>query len=293
MNQETIFALGFFDGVHLGHQALLKACRELAKENNCRAGVVTFTVHPDALVLGNAPTLINTISNRVDLLKNFGMTTVVELPFDEKMRAMPWQEFIRLLQSEYHAAGFVCGHDFRFGHRGEGTAAVLQEYCKEAGMPCDVVAEQVVEDVTVSSTHIRKLIAAGDVARANRFLGHPHMLTGIVTEGKQLGRTLGFPTANISLPDGLAIPKFGVYATKIAVQGKTYAAVTNIGTRPTVNGQGVTVESYLLDFAGDLYGKEITVAFYAFLRPEQKFHSLAELKTQIAADTAQVRKMLK
>jgi len=288
MDQQTIFALGFFDGVHLGHQGLLKACRELAKQNHCLAGAVTFAAHPDALVLGNAPALVNTISNRVYLLKQFGMDTVVMLPFDEKMRSMPWGDFIQMLQREFGAAGFVCGHDFRFGHRGEGTAAILREYCNAAGLPCAVVPKQVIDGVTVSSTHIRGLIADGQMAQAVKLLGHPHILSGVVVEGKQLGRTLGFPTANLSWPEGVLIPKFGVYACKVG----DYPAVVNIGTRPTVNGQNVNAECHLLDFAGDLYGKEITVAFYGFIRPEQKFDSLKELKSQIAADTAKVSKML-
>ena len=292
MNQKTIFALGFFDGVHLGHQALLTACKELAEAHSCQAGVVTFTDHPDAIVLGNAPALINTISNRVSLLKEFGVDKVVELPFDRAMQSMSWRDFVRKLQEEYDAAGFVCGHDFRFGHRGEGTAPILRDYCKEAGLPCIVVPEQVVAGITVSSTHIRKLLEAGEVKAANRLLGHAHILSGVVVEGKQLGRKLGFPTANLILPQGILIPKRGVYATEVFVEGVVYPAVTNVGERPTVNGQNVNVECYLLDFAGDLYGKEITVAFCEFLRPEQKFDSLDALRAQIATDTDKVREML-
>ena len=155
---------------------------------------------------------------------------------------------------------------------------------------CNIVC--VVSCKYISSTRIRGLLEAGDVAAANRLLGPPHILSGIVTAGKQLGRKLGFPTANLPLPDGVLIPKFGVYATKVTVEGKTYPAVTNIGTRPTVNGKGVNAECHLLDFTGDLYGKEITVAFYDFLRPEQKFDSLEALKAQIAADTKSVCTML-
>lgn len=288
MNQKTVFALGFFDGVHLGHQALLAACRELAEKNGCRAGAVTFADHPDALVLGKAPVLLNTSEARKRLLQHYGAEEVLELPFDGEMRNMPWRDFVRMLEKK-GAAGFVCGADFRFGHRGEGTAAVLESYCRAAGLACAVVPEQVLDGVTLSSTHIRMLLEAGDVAGANRFLGHPHILSGTVVKGKQLGRTLGFPTANLALPDGLLTPRCGVYATKVTVDGKEYLAVTNIGTRPTVNGQGVNAECHLLDFAGDLYGKEITVAFYGFIRPEQKFESLEELKAQIAADIARVR----
>lgn len=291
MDQKTIFALGFFDGVHLGHQALLKACRELAEQNRCRTGAVTFTAHPDALVLGKAPVLINTIGNRVCLLRKFGMDRVVELPFDKEIMTTHWSDFLaQLVQAG--AKGFVCGDDFRFGAGGIGTAKKLAAFCKSRNMPCTIVPEQIMDGDRISSTRIRGLLESGAVAAANRLLGHPHMLSGIVTEGKQLGRKLGFPTANLPLLDGVLIPKFGVYATKVTVDGKTYPAVTNIGTRPTVNGQGVNAECHLLDFTGDLYGKEITVAFYDFLRPEQKFDSLEALKAQIAADTKSVCTML-
>lgn len=291
MIQQTIFALGFFDGVHLGHQALLKACRELAQQHSCRAGVVTFAAHPDALVLGKAPVLLNTSEDRKRLLLACGAEEILELPFDEAMRAMPWQDFVLLLRKK-GAAGFVCGDDFRFGYRGEGTAQKLASYCKEQGLPWAVVPDQKLDGIRISSTYIRELLEAGNVAEANRLLGHPHILSGIVSEGKQLGRTLGFPTANLPLPAGVLIPKLGVYATKVTVGETVYAAVTNVGARPTVNGQDVNAECHLIDFAGDLYGKEITVAFHSFLRPEQKFDSLEALKAQITADTAQVRKML-
>lgn len=292
MNQKTIFALGFFDGVHLGHQALLKACRVLAEQNNCRAGVVTFTAHPDTLVLGKTPALITTTEDRKRLLHAFGAELVWELPFDKEIMTTHWADFLtQLIQAG--AEGFVCGDDFRFGAGGLGTAKKLAAFCKSRNMPCEVVPKQVMDGERISSTRIRSLLEQGDVVSANRLLGHPHILSGVVTEGKQLGRELGFPTANLPLPAGVLIPKFGVYATKVTADGKAYLAVTNIGTRPTVNGEGVNAECHLLDFAGNLYGKEITVAFYDFLRPEQKFDSLEELKSQIAADTARVRKTLK
>lgn len=291
MDQKTIFALGFFDGVHLGHQALLTACRELAEQNHCRTGAVTFTAHPDALVFGKAPVLINTIGNRVCLLKKFGMDQVVALPFDKALMSTHWSDFLTQLV-EAGAAGFVCGDDFRFGAGGNGTAKKLAAFCESRNMPCAIVPEQVLDGGRISSTRIRELLEAGEVAAANRLLGHAHILSGVVTEGKKLGRTLGFPTANLPLPDGVLIPKWGVYATKVTVDGKTYAAVTNIGARPTVNGQGVNAECHLIDFADDLYGKEITVAFYDFIRPEQKFDSLEALQAQIAADTAKVSEML-
>lgn len=286
MKERTIFALGFFDGVHLGHQALLKACRELAEQQNCRAGVVTFTAHPDALVLGKAPVLLTTTEDRKRLLQLYGAEIVLQLPFDAAMQAMPWPEFLEFLIAQ-GAGGFVCGADFRFGHKGAGNAEILRDYCQKHGLCCAVVPEQNIDGITVSSTHIRKLLAEGRVTEANRFLGHPHCLTGTVIAGKQLGRTIGFPTANLRFPEGILIPKCGVYATKVTVDGAEFSAITNIGSRPTVNGEGVTVESHLLDFSGDLYGKEISLFFLDFLRPEEKFATLEALKAQIQKDIAQ------
>ena len=291
MKESTIFALGFFDGVHLGHQALLKACRELAQQHSCQAGVVTFTAHPDALVFGKAPVLLTTTEDRKRLLQTYGVKIVRELPFDKEIMSTHWSDFLTQLVAA-GAKGFVCGEDFRFGAGGNGTAKKLAAFCESRNLPCAIVPEQVLEGERISSTRIRKLLEQGDLQAANRLLGHPHILSGVVVEGKQLGRTLGFPTANLPLPGGILVPKCGVYATKVTVGENVYPAVTNVGIRPTVKGKGVNAECHLLDFAGDLYGKEITVAFYDFLRPEQKFDSLEELKAQITADAAQVRKML-
>ena len=289
-NGETIYALGFFDGVHLGHGALLRACRTLAHEMGCAAGVVTFQGHPEGLVLGKAPLLINTPADREKLLReNYRMDKVVSLRFDRALMEMPWQDFFRLLLDQYNAAGFVCGHDFRFGYRGQGNAALLQQVCREAGIPCIVVPEQTLGGVTISSTHIRSLMEAGEMEQAVRFLGHPHILTGKVVSGRRLGRTIGIPTANVLIPEGIVALKRGVYAGKCLVEGAIYPAVTNIGSRPTVDGHQVRAESWLLDFAGDLYGKEITLEFYSFLRPEQKFDSLEALKAQIQKDAEKTR----
>ena len=287
---KTIFALGFFDGVHLGHQALLKACRMLADSCGYAAAAVTFSSHPDTLVLGKTPALINTIEDRVRLLQEAGMDDVVVLPFDKQMQSMPWQEFLTLLRESYGAEGLVCGHDFRFGSRGTGNAALLTAYCKEHHMHCAVVPEQKLGDITVSSTYIRTLLEEGKTEEANRFLGHPHILSGTVVTGRQLGRTLGIPTANLSIPEGVAGLPFGVYACKAHVDGETYLAVTNIGNRPTVGGHRITVEPWLLDFDGNLYGKCLTLSFYAFLRPEQKFPSLDALKEEIQKNALQTRK---
>lgn len=289
MNEYVIYALGFFDGVHLGHQALLTACRDLAKETGCKAGVVTFTSHPDALISGKRPALINSPIDRKQLLAHhYSMDVVVELPFDEDLMKMNWRDFIRMMR-EKGGKGFVCGSDFRFGYQGEGTAQILEQYCKAAGLPCAIIPQQILDDVRVSSTHIRTLLENGDMAQAVRFLGHPHMLSGTVVSGRKLGRTLGIPTANIPLPEDVICPKQGVYICKALVDGKEYPAVTNIGNRPTVGGHHITVEPWLLDFAGDLYGKTLTLLFYEFIRPEKKFDSLEDLKAEIQKNAEKTR----
>ncbi len=292
MNERTIYALGFFDGVHLGHQVLLKACRELADRHGCKAGAVTFSAHPEALVLGKAPALLSTSEDRKRLLHFYGMDKVVELPFDRALMTTHWSSFLTQLVAS-GAAGFVCGDDFRFGAGGSGTAKKLEAFCKKRELPYAIVPEQRIIGERISSSHIRALLEHGQLEEANRLLGHRHILSGQVVSGRQLGRTIGIPTANLSLPEGLLAPRFGVYACKVWAEGRAYLAVTNVGTRPTVSGEGVTVEVHLLDFEGDLYGKEITVAFYAFLRPEQKFASLEELRAQIAADIMKTEEMLK
>ena len=291
MKEKTIFALGFFDGVHLGHQALLRACRQLADRVGCQAGAVTFSSHPDALVQGGAPVLIQSRDDRNRLLRQYGMDTVVELPFDKSMMTMPWQAFIRLLTQTQGAAGFVCGEDFRFGHLGHGSAALLESYCREENLPCVVVPQQLLDGIPVSSTHIRALLQGGKLTDACRFLGHPYSLTGEVVSGRKLGRTIGIPTANLLPPAGVLTLPYGVYACKAHTPQGTFSAVTNVGTRPTVQGHHVTVEAWLLDFDADLYGQTITLEFDHFLRPEQTFASLEALQQQIWQDAAQVRRL--
>ena len=290
--EKTIYALGFFDGVHLGHQALLTACRELAVQHGCKAGAVTFAVHPETLVAGRAPALINTIEDRKNLLFAYGMDEVVVLPFDKSLMTTHWSDFLGQLIAG-GAAGFVCGSDFRFGAGGSGTAKKLEAFCKKRDLPHAIVPQQLLEEIRVSSTYIRQLLAHGDMESANRFLGHPHILTGEVVPGRGLGRTIGVPTANVQVPDGILLPKNGVYACNVHVDGHNYVAVTNIGSRPTVNGHHVTVEPWLLDFEGDLYGKQLMLSFCAYLRPEKKFDSLEALQAQIQQDAEKALQLLK
>ncbi len=291
--KQTIYALGFFDGVHIGHAALLSACRTLAAEAGVFSGVVTFGAHPDSLVLGNTPHLINAPSDREWLLKTkFHMDTVVTLPFDEGMRMLPWEDFLHMLREKFGAVGFVCGEDFRFGYRGQGNAALLADYCRKEGLPWAVIPDQTIDGIRVSSTYIREQLETGDMATAVKFLGHPHILTGTVIHGRALGRKLGFPTANLALPEGLAVPRYGVYACSCLVDGLRYPAVTNIGTRPTVEGHHIRAEAWILDYSGDLYGREITLEFHYFLRPERKFDSLEELQGEIQKNAEETRAFL-
>lgn len=289
---KTIYALGFFDGVHLGHQALLRQCVALAQQLHCEAAAITFDRHPMSLFSSQIPPLINSISDRELLLRRCGIQTVRILPVTREVMSTPWEAFLDQLL-EQGAAGFVCGDDFRFGDGGRGNARLLEEYCQARSLPCAIVSEQTLDAIRVSSTYIRRQLETGDMATAVRFLGHPHILTGTVVRGHQLGRKLGMPTANLRIPEGLAVPKFGVYICRCLIDGESYPAVTNIGTRPTVEGQGITVEPWILDYTGDLYGHRITLEFYRFLRPEMKFASLEELKAQIRTDAEETARFFK
>lgn len=288
MKEKKIIALGFFDGVHLGHQALLKECVALAKQLNMEPAAITFHRHPQSLFSGGVPLLLNSLEDRHRLLQQYGMSQVITVPVSPEIMQMPWQEFLSVLLSS-GAAGFVCGADFRFGHRGEGNARLLAEFCKERNLPCIIVPDQTLDGVRISSTYIREQIEQGDMETAVRFLGHPHIVSGQVIRGQQLGRKIGIPTANLLIPQGVIVPKFGVYACRITTDMGEFSAVTNVGTRPTVAGNGVTVEPWILDFDGDLYGKIVTLSFYRFLRPEKKFPTLADLQAEIQKNAAQVR----
>ena len=290
--KKKIFALGFFDGVHLGHQALLAECVRIARRFGYEPAAITFDRHPQSLFLTETPPLINHNSDRERLLGQYGIRHIRELPVTSDVMSTPWRDFLSNLLND-SAAGFVCGDDFRFGHRGEGGAKKLLSFCEERGLPCVIVPEQTMDGIRISSTHIRGLIEQGDMKTAAKFLGHPHILSGEVVSGRHLGRTIGVPTANISIPREVAVPKYGVYACRARIGSQSFPAVTNIGSRPTVGGHQVRSESWLLGFDGDLYGKDITLEFYEFLRPEQKFADLEALKAQIQKDADQTRQLLR
>lgn len=294
MNERTVYALGFFDGVHLGHRVLLSACREMADELGCSAGVVTFGAHPDALVRGTAPGLINTARDRDSMLREkFHMDTVLTLPFDRKMRECPWHDFFQKLLQEHGAAGLVCGEDFRFGYRGEGNSEKLLRACREAGIPCVVVPQLTLDDVPVSSTHIRNLIEMGMMDEAVRFLGHPHQLTGKTIRNPLLSRILGQPVVNLMLPNELVVPRFGVYAGRCLLDGVSYPMVANVGTNPTLVEIGISMEFWVLGYPGDLAGRQVTLEIFSFLRPELRFPSLTALRRAVEDDAKKTKEIFR
>ena len=286
---KRVIALGFFDGVHLGHAALLNKARQEADRLGCKAAALTFDHHPDEVIFGRKTPLLNTLPEREQLMKGrFDMDEVLTLPFDAAMMQMPWEQFAEdVLCERFEAQAVVCGHDFTFGHKGEGNAQKLQAFF---GANCHVIEAVELEGEIVSSTRIRELLQEGEIEQANKMLGRPHFLEGAVIHGKHLGRKIGIPTANMLLPEETVIPCFGVYASRV----NGTPAVTNIGIRPTLeDGETPTVESRLLDFSGDLYGKTIKVELLHYLRPEKKFSSVEELKEQIQLDTEKTKTLLK
>lgn len=291
--RERVIALGFFDGVHLGHGALLRRAAEEAKKRGCESAVFTFDRPPKEVITGVPCPLINSPEDRAELVKRlYGIDEMIMVPFDDEMRTTPWDRFVTdILVGRYGAVHLVAGHDHHFGHKNQGSPELLREKCAELGLGCDIIPAVTIGGITVSSTHIRKLLEEGDVETARAFLGHPHVLTQTVGHGRQLGRTIGIPTANLVAPPHVLLPRRGVYAAKITLpDGRAFGGVTNVGVRPTVNnGQDVTVEPWILDFDGDLYGQAIRVEFYRRLRDERKFDSLAALRSQIETDAVKTR----
>ena len=291
--KKRVIALGFFDGVHLGHQALLRRAVERAEQMDLSSAVFTFDRSPKEFVTGVKVPLLTTNEERSATIKRlFPVETVIVEPFDEQMMTMPWVDFVLMLAQKYHAGWLVAGHDFRFGHKNAGTPALLCKKAAQLGMGCDIIPAVTLDGETVSSTLIRTLLREGEVERACELMGHPYTITGQVLHGKGLGRTIGAPTLNVVPEDGLLIPAYGVYAARVSVAGRQYEAVTNVGVRPTVDENGgVTVESHLLDVNEQLYGRECRVEFLKLLRPEQKFADLAQLQMQIARDVAAAREV--
>lgn len=291
-DRKRAMALGFFDGVHIGHAALLDKTKQRAAEIDAMPSVLTFDVHPDTLVFNAEVPLINSAIGRKDIINRcFGIDNVVFIHFNQKVMHMDWREFIDELINELDIAWLVVGHDFCFGYKGLGTAPRLKEYCAEKGIGCDIIEPVCRDGIVVSSTEIRKLIQNGEIEKANEYLGHPHMLSDTVRSGYHLGTKMGTPTINMKIPEGVIIPRHGVYAAKVILDdGSEHISVTNVGVRPTVSDAGaVSVESFILDFDGNLYDKQARVEFFSFLRDERKFDDISSLGEQIKCDAEKAR----
>lgn len=292
----TVIALGFFDGVHKGHGALLIRAVERAAELGASPAVFTFDRPPKEVVTGKPVFLINSAEDRQDLIRRiYGIEQVILAPFDHNMMTMHWEDFItELLIKQYGAVHLVAGHDYHFGYKNEGTPELLQQKCRELGIGCDIIPKVEYDGITVSSTYIRTLVKAGELDRAAEFLGHRHCLSQTVGHGHRIGRTIGIPTINLSVPSHVLVPDHGVYVTRVYLpDGRSFPGVTNVGTRPTVSESNtISVETFILDFDGDLYEQHIRVEFCCHLRGEQKFGSLEELKQQIHKDIAKARAYL-
>lgn len=286
MTKQKVMALGFFDGIHVGHAALINKIKQRAEETGAEPAVLTFDVHPDNLVFKKTVPLINSAEDRENILSRcFGIDDVVVIHFNQRVMHMDWQDFIDELIDEMNLRWIVVGHDFCFGYKGLGTAEKLKAYCAERGVGCDIIPAVCRDGVVVSSTLIRQLIETGEMEKANEYLGHPHTLTDVIRTGYHLGTKMGTPTINMSFPQGVIIPRHGVYAAMAYIDGQEYMSVTNVGIRPTVSDSGnVNVESFLLDFCGNLYGHRARIDFYKFLRPERKFDDVNELAAQIKSD---------
>ena len=289
--KQRVIALGLFDGVHIGHGELLRTARARADGLDCPASVLTFSPPPMQVVSGDPVLLINTAEERKSLMERlYGVDEVLTLPFDAAFAAMPWDVFLTQLAETYHACHIVAGFDFRFGADGVGDAMRLRAFCASHSIGCDIIDQVTIDDIKVSSSHIRTLILDGNLAEAERFLGHPHYMELSVLPGNRVGRTIGAPTINHIPAANVVLPPYGVYATTTVIDGVSYRSVTNLGVRPSVSDDGeVSVETHILDFDGDLYGKILPLTFRFKIRDERKFSSLDALRAQIKKDMQTAR----
>lgn len=290
---KRVIALGFFDGVHMGHGALLRRVTDTAARLDATPAAFTFDRSPTAVLTKQEIPLLSSVEDRIWLMQHYyGIKDVIVAPFEGMMK-MPWEDFIaQYLVQDLGAVHVVAGHDFHFGYMGKGNPDRLKAKCAELGVGCDIIGKVEEDGITISSTYIRTLVAQGEMERAHQFLGHPHILTNRVSHGKKIGSsTLGFPTVNLYFPERVIVPAYGVYATRVWFNGQSRYAVTNVGVRPTItdNDGRVTVEGFILDFDGDLYGHEIRMEFHKYLRREQRFPSMQALAEEIRRNSQQTR----
>ncbi len=281
--EPAVVALGMFDGIHLGHRALMTRLLEEAKRLRAMPVVYTFSNHP-LEVLGGSVRLLSGIRERNMMLRSLGAQEVESVPFTREMAHLSTEQFIDLLAEKWNVRGLVVGYNYTCGDRGSGTPETLREIGNTRGFSVSVVEPVLYEGELVSSTRIREAVERGDVSLAEQLLKRRYTLTGIVVQNKRIGRRIGFPTANIEQDPKRAIPPDGVYATFAFVGGAAYRAVTNIGSNPSVHGDKLTIETHLIDFNADIYGQQLTIAFRKRLRGEVMFDSLEALKEQIRLD---------
>lgn len=285
-----VLVLGMFDGVHRGHQRLLMKGVELAETHRLPLNVCTFEPHPlRVLRPDQAPALLTTLTERAAVMQSFGVDNFCVVRFTEELGRQHYEEYLAQLVRTYQPQHIVCGYNYTFGKGGKGNSDILEASGMVYGYETHIVPEVVLEGAAVSSTRIRGLLAQGDVRGANRLLGHAYTLSGRVVDGRRIGRTIGYPTANVSIPAAKALPAYGVYACWLQTAEATYPAVVNVGRHPTLPGGGVTVEAHVLDADLQLYGKKVRVSFLNHLRPEKQFDSVDALKEQITRDTQNCR----
>ena len=293
--RETLLTIGVFDGVHLGHRHLIRKLTQRAAEANLLSGVVTFNSNPKAVLSPRTKLArLTTLEERASLLKSLGVNLVVPITFTTEVATLSAREFVLYLKKYLKLRGLVVGPNFALGRGREGNVATLQSLGQELGFTVEVVKPLMTENTLVSSTAVREALARGDMKTTTKLLGRYFSLTGLVAGGFERGHgILGFPTANIQLEQEQAIPEDGVYATLAHVGDKVYQSVTNIGVKPTFGKGERTVEVHIFDFAGDLYGRKLTIELVERLRAEMKFAGPEELAAQIKKDVEQAKTVLK
>lgn len=284
---ELAAALGSFDGLHLGHRQVIG---NTLSAPGLRPAVITFQQNPLVSLQKKSVPLLTTNEQKLALLEEMGVEVVYLLPF-EQIRNMEPEDFVEALYRVCRVRALSCGFNFRFGKNGRGDAGLLKELCREKGIELSVTPPVSVAGETVSSTRIRACLEQGDVQQAGQLLGRPFGYDFEVTHGRQLGRTWGTPTINQPFPAGYVLPRFGVYASLVEVEGQKYYGVTNIGVKPTVGSDCALSETWIPEFSGDLYGKKVPVELLDFIRPERKFDSLDQLKNEILENGVLARKI--
>jgi riboflavin kinase/FMN adenylyltransferase len=292
----AVVTSGTFDGVHLGHQTILKRLKEIAKKNNGETVVITFWPHPRLILKPEEEglKLLNTFEEKAELLKEQGINHLLRIPFTKEFSQITSQEFIsKILVEQIGTKKLVIGYDHRFGRNREGSFEQLKINGPAYGFEVEEIPRQDVDHVGVSSSKIRKALEEGDLETANHFLGRPYSISGTVIKGDKLGRVLGFPTANIDVDSHhKLIPIEGIYAVKVNHEHETFKGMLYIGTRPTVNGKNRSIEVNLFDFNKEIYGENLTVHLIRLIRHDAKFHDLETLKNQMQEDKLKTLEIL-